>query len=161
MTRTTLAIAMLLVATGFTLGIPTADAGGGMGAGSGVTTCRFVASGAPNQPQSIAVVDPFVTVNELPNPNTPGDVVKVNAAVLVCELLATAKTVSGPATGGPIIETEATSTTCYAVSGSNPAKFNVTVKDPFTEVGAPSGVQSMVLGGIQLVCVPSITAPVQ
>ena len=157
MTRKTIASVMLLATACLTLGIPAAYAGGGMGAGSGVTTCRFVASGASNQPQSIAIVDPFVTVNELPFPSPPGDVVKINAAVLVCELVATGATVSGPATGTPILETAATSTTCYAVTGANPSKFNVTVQDPFTEVASPSGLQNMVLGGIQLVCVPSIT----
>jgi hypothetical protein len=154
MMRRTIVAAALAAITGLTLATSVAHAGGGMGAGAGVSTCRLIASGAANQPQSIAMVDPFTNTNDLPN--ISGDVVKINAAVLVCDLAATGVTVSGPQTGSPIIETVANSITCYSVSGANSAKFNATIQDPFTEVVSTSP-QQVVLGAIQFVCVPSVT----
>lgn len=144
-------IVLLLVA------IPAAQAGGGMGAGSGVSTCRLVAGGATNQTQTFAVLDPFVTTNDLPD-GPSGDVVKINAPVLVCELAAAGTRLSGPVTGTPIPESQVTAITCYAVTGGNQAKSNVTTRDPFTEAVSLDP-QPLVLGAIQFVCVPSATNP--
>lgn len=144
-------VAILMVA------IPPAHAGGGMGAGSGVSTCRLIAGGATNQTQTFAIVDNFVTSNDLPD-GPSGDVVKINAPVLVCELAATGTRVSGPVTGTPIPEAQVTAITCYAVTGGNQAKSNVTTRDPFTEAVSLDP-QPMVLGAIQFVCVPSATNP--
>jgi len=133
-----------------------AHAGGGMGAGAGVTTCRLVAN-APNQPQTIALVDPFVTNNDSTDPNFPGDIVKIKSAALVCELAATGKTVSGPPTGSPILDTVANSIVCYSVTGANSAKADATIQDPFTEAATTAGTQHVAVGAIQFVCVPAVT----
>lgn len=159
MTRKILAITSLSAIACLTIAMPAAHAGGGMGTGGNITTCRIITSGAHNQPQSIAVVDAFST-NELPN-GPGGDVVKINVPVLVCGLTASGVTVSGPATGTPVPGAlDPDSITCYAVSGGNPAKTNVSIQDPFTEAAnSLSPTQNMVIGAIQLVCVPSVTTP--
>jgi hypothetical protein len=135
----------------FTVVATPAHAGGGMGAGSGATLCRLILNGAPNQPQTVKVGDTFL--------GSGVDQVKVGAAVLLCDLaVLNGSTVSGPPTGNPVPESEATSTTCYSISGADAARIGATMTDPFTEVNPP-GTQAVEIGAIQLLCVPSVIAP--
>jgi hypothetical protein len=124
-----------------------ADAGGGMGQGTGASVCRLILSGAPNQPQTVRVGDFFLGSNT--------DEVKVGAAVLLCDLdVSNGFTVAGPRTGTPI--SPSTSVTCYTLSGADPARIQATMKDPFTEVfPGGNGSQAVQIGAIQLLCVPS------
>ena len=125
--------------------LPSAHAGGGMGAGSGVTTCRVVLNGSQNQPQLVSVTDPLVN----------NDVVKVNALVLLCDLPAIGVTQNTPATGAPIPAGQASAVACYTVTGADTARIATTVRDPFTEANAVKGVEHVALGAIQLLCVPA------
>jgi len=136
MTPRAIRISVLTMIGIFAVAAPLAHAGGGMGAGSGTTTCRLVPS-APNQPQTVRIVDPLAT-----------DDVKVGAAVLVCDLAATGATLSGPSTQTPPATPNAV--TCYALGSADPGKFNATITDAFGTN------QTVKLGGIQLLCVPSL-----
>jgi hypothetical protein len=129
-----------------TLAMPAAHAGGGMGAGSGVTTCRLV-KGGTKPPQIVSVTDPFVS----------GDVMKVGALALLCDLAAAGSTVNAdvvPPTGAPILEPNAVA--CYLANGDS-ARILTTVTDPFTEANSPTGSEQVVVGAIQLLCVPAAT----
>jgi|ERR671937_2095270 hypothetical protein len=139
------AAGLAAVVASVTVGVPVALAGGGMGAGSGVTTCRLIINGAANQPQTVGVVDSFT-------PTT--DLMKVGIATLVCDIPAVGSTVSGPATGTPVGVT-ANSVTCYSVASADSGKVPVTLRDPFTEA-TPAQTQQVTLGAIQFLCVPSV-----
>ena len=127
--------------------LPAAHAGGGMGTGSGATTCRLILNGSPNQPQLVSVIDPFVS----------GDIVKVNALVLLCDLPAVGTTQNVPATGTPIPAAQQNSVACYTVTGADSARIVTTIRDPFTEVNSVNGAEHVALGAIQLLCVPAAT----
>jgi hypothetical protein len=126
---------------------PAAHAGGGMGTGSGATTCRLILNGSQNQPQIVGVSDNFAS----------NDVVKVNALVLLCDLPAVGVTQNVPATGTPIPEAQQNAVACYTVSGADSARILTTVRDPFTNVNSVGGVEHVALGAIQLLCVPAAT----
>jgi len=142
--------AAMLAATVYVAALPAAHAGGGMGTpDAGVTTCRMVLNGSQNQPQTVSVIDSFVN----------GDVMKVNALVLICDVPAigaTQNTAQGvPPTGPPIPPAQRNAVACYTVSGADTARILATVKDPFTEANAAGGVEHVALGQIQLLCVPT------
>jgi hypothetical protein len=140
--------ATLTAALSLFLALPAAHAGGGMGAGSGVTTCRLVLNGSQNQPQIVSVSDALVS----------NDVVKVNALVLLCDLPATGVTQNVPATGSPIPAPPPPGKNplaCYTVTGADTARILTTIRDPFTEVNAVGGAEHVALGAIQLLCVPA------
>src|SRR5262249_53831331 len=120
--------AAILAATLYVAALPAAHAGGGMGTpDAGVTTCRLVLNGSQNQPQTVSVVDGFVN----------GDVMKVNALVLICDLQAigaTQNTAQGvPSTGAPILPALRNAVACYTVTGADTARVLATIRDPFTE----------------------------
>jgi hypothetical protein len=145
-TAATLAATVCLV-----FALPAAHAGGGMGQGAGMTTCRLVLNGSQNQPQTVSVTDPLVS----------GDVVKVNALVLLCDLAATGVTQNAsenvPSTGQPISPTDKQFVACYTVSAADTARVLTTVQDPFTEVNSAGGVAQVAVGSIALLCVPART----
>jgi hypothetical protein len=147
MMRKTFIAAALSMVVGLTFAMPAAEAGGGMGFGSGASTCRLVLNGGPNQPQTVSITDAFVS----------DDAVKVGALVLLCDLPAIGETVAGPATGTPIPEGERSAVACYAVTGADSARIATTVQDPFTTALATTGTKSVSLGAIQLLCVPAAT----
>jgi hypothetical protein len=152
MLKTRFVVSMISMIACFTAVAPV-YAGGGMGAGTGATLCRFILSGAPNQPQTVRVADFFLGSNQ--------DEVKVGAAVLLCDLdVASGSTVFGPPTGPPV--TDSTSVTCYSLAGADPARFGATMKDPFTEAfPGGTGTQAVQIGAIQLLCVPSVISNIQ
>jgi len=124
-----------------------------MGTGAGMTTCRLVLNGSLNQPQSVQVVDDYVSGSIVTGEG--GDVVKVNALALLCDVPALGATKKGLSTGSPIVETDNTRVACYTVSGADSARIQTTVATPFTEVNAVNGVENVALGAIQLLCVPA------
>lgn len=146
----TVLAAMVAAALCLAFVLPAAHAGGGMGAGSGTTTCRLVLNGSQNQPQIVSVTDHFVN----------GDVLRVNALVLLCDLPATGATQnfpSVPLTGTPIPAAEQNAVACYTVTGADTARILTTVRDPFTAANAVNGVEHVALGAIQLLCLPAAT----
>jgi len=142
----TITAAILAATISLVFAVPGALAGGGMGAGSGVTTCRAVLNGSQNQPQLVSVTDPLVN----------SDVVKVNALVLLCDLPAIGVTQNVPATGAPIPAGQKSAVACYTVTGADSARVATTVRDPFTEVNAVNGAEHVAVGAIQLLCVPAM-----
>ena len=148
MTNKTILAALLAAIVCLAFALPAAHAGGGMGTGSGATTCRLVLNGSQNQPQAVSVIDPFVN----------GDLLKVNALALLCDLPAIGVTKSGPATGTPVPEAQRTTVACYTVSGADSARVLATIHTPFTEATPPlGGGEHVALGAIQLLCVPAVT----
>jgi hypothetical protein len=137
--RMKLALGAVVVIATFVVGMPWAHAGAGMGEGAGATTCRTI-SQAPNQARTFNVTDPV----------TAADEVGIATAALLCDLPATGTLTGGEVTGGPPPLPNAV--TCYAVRQADQARMNVTITDAF-------GVQTVRLGGIHLVCVPSTFAP--
>jgi len=141
--------AMLAATVCLAFALPLAHAGGGMGAGSGTTTCRVVLNGSQNQPQIVKLVDPFAT-----------DTLKVNALALLCDLPATGATQnfpSVPLTGTPIPENQANAVACYTVTAADTARILTTIRDPFTTANAVGQVEHVALGAIQLLCLPAAT----
>src|SRR5712691_1877685 len=124
MVKARFVVAMISAIACFAVVTPPAHAGGGMGAGDGLTTCRLILNGSPNQGQTVNVVD-FVP---------GGDQVKVGAAVLLCDLPATGTRLAGPVIGPSVGENVATSVTCYSISGADQARLAHRMKDPFTEI---------------------------
>lgn len=151
MRRATFSIWMISAIACFTAAVPVAHAGGGMGeASDGVTTCRLILNGAPNQSQAVTVTDPYVS----------GDEMKVGAAVLVCDLAALAHTINNtPPTGSSVPTDQRNSATCYTVTGADQARFTETIVNPFANAPDATGTQDIQLGPIQLFCVPSNIAP--
>ena len=150
MTKKTIAAAMLAATLCLVIALPTAYAGGGMGTGSGMTTCRLVLNASQKQPQIVSITDDFVTA----------DVMKVGTLVLLCDLPALGSTVNVPevpATGSPIPEALRTAVACYAVKGADGARIATTVMDPFTEANVAGGQAHVTLGPIELLCVPAAT----
>lgn len=132
--------ALLVIATLCLASVSVGEAGGGMGQGSGTTTCRLVQNSL-DQPQTMSVIDQF----------TGGDIVNVGSAVLVCDLAALATTLKGPLTTP--LGTTPTAVVCYSVGASDPSRVETTLLDPFGE-------QAVTLGAIQLLCVPAtVTYP--
>ena len=142
MVKARLIVSVLSAIAMFSVVTPPAHAGGGMGQGAGLTTCRLILNGAPNQGQTVSLVD-F---------GTGGDQVKVGAAVLLCDVPATGTRDAGPAIGPAIGEPN--SVTCYSVSGADRARIGATMQDPF-------GTQPVQIGAIQLLCVPSFFDSIQ
>jgi hypothetical protein len=138
---------------GFAVAVPIVHAGGGMGAGTNLTTCRIVQSGAPNQYQIAQIQDDFLST-------TNKDTLKIGALTLLCDIGATGVTLNpAPGTAGtgqPVPLTSATSVSCYSVSGADNTKIPVTVQDAFTTTFNPLGTYSVALGAIAFVCVPAI-----
>lgn len=116
--------------------VPFAHAGGGMGTGSGTTSCRLIPN-AVQQPQTLSITDAVT------------DAVKIGSAVLLC-ITATGETLSGPETQPLTLSQNATA--CYAVAAADATKFPTTFTDPF-------GTQSVIATKIQLVCVPAHIHP--
>jgi hypothetical protein len=147
MIRKAFFVAALSTFTCVTLALPAAEAGGGMGFGSGVSVCRLVFN-APNQPQSVSLTDNF-SVN---------DVVNVGALALLCDLpVVEARTISGPSTV-PLDGTP-TAVACYLVGGAEPVRAPSTVTDPFTLVTTNGGEpqpQNVTIGAVHLLCLPAI-----
>ncbi len=146
-----LILAVLSVIAALTLAIPAAYAGGGMGAGSGVTSCRLILNGPQNEPQQIKVIDGY----------TGGDTVKVGALTLLCDLPALASTVNNPPappTNLPAFPAPPNSISCYALSSADAARINATLMDAFTTAGDPSrtATNSIAIGALQLICVPAL-----
>ena len=149
------ALATLAVST------PPVHAGGGMGPGAGVTTCRLV-TGAPNQFQVVKVQDDYLSA-------TTADTVVIGTLSLICDIPATGQTqnpIQDPnnpniqfTTGQPVGETEQNSMTCYTVGRADNAKFPTTVTDAFSRTFQPTGTYDVTLGAINLVCVPAIKSP--
>jgi hypothetical protein len=138
---------------GLTVAVPVVHAGGGMGAGTNLTTCRIVQSGAPNQYQIAKIQDDFLST-------TTADTLKIGALTLLCDIGATGVTLN-PApgttgTGQPVPLTSATSVSCYSVSSADNTKIPVTVQDAFTTTFNSAGTYSVTLGAIAFVCVPAI-----
>jgi hypothetical protein len=102
-------------------------------------SCRVILN-APNQSQTISIVDGFTTT---------GDAVKVGAAVLYCQPAIAAR-LSGPVT---TLITGPDSITCYNLGNADQAKETVTLTDPF-------GTQNVTTGGISVFCVPAVTSSI-
>ena len=81
----TITAATLAATLCLAVALPAAHAGGGMGRGQGPHLCRLILNGSANQPQTVSVTDNFAS----------GDVVKVNALVLLCDLPAVGVTQNG------------------------------------------------------------------
>jgi hypothetical protein len=139
-------------------------AGGGMGTGAGVTTCRLV-MGSPKQYQIISQTDDFTPPAP---PGLPkGDVMSVGTLSLLCDLPATNGFTTNPApntggTGNPVLPTEQNSMSCYSVGPSftedgkiDKTQASLTVEDTFTRTFNPNGTYSVTLSAINLVCVPA------
>ncbi len=144
-------VAMISAIACFAVVAPPAHAGGGMGTGSGVTTCRVILNGGPNQGQTVKLTDSM--------PGTNPDQVKVGAAVLVCDLAAIGTLVAGSGLGAPPVPPDsADSVTCYTLSGADQVRILATMTDGFTEVSSPNG-QPVQIGALQFMCVPSVIVP--
>jgi hypothetical protein len=134
---------------------PAAHAGGGMGTGGNLTTCRVVLSGAPNQYQVAKIQDELLS-------STTADTVKIGALSLLCDLPAVGTTLNPDSnslnggTGQPVTPSQVSRVSCYTVSGADPAKVPVTVQDAFTTTFDAAGTYGVVLGAIQFVCVPAL-----
>lgn len=153
MTRKMCITAVLSALACLTVALPAAIAGGGMGTGSNLTTCRVVLNGAPNQYQIAKITDDFLT------PET-ADTVKIGALALLCDLPAVGAT-QNPApgtngTGTPVPLTINNSISCYSVSGAASAKISATVQDAFTTTFVSDATYGVTLGAIQFVCVPAL-----
>jgi hypothetical protein len=128
---TTLCAAILV-----TLAAPAAHAGGGMGAGSGVSTCRTISQGV-NPPHTISITDTL----------TVGDEVRVGRATLLCDLPASGLTVApAGATTTPV--TDPNAIVCYTLVGADRTSVAASITDVF-------GTQDVGVGTIQLLCVPA------
>ena len=140
--RRRLATATLSSLLALGLAASAADAGGAMGTAGSTATCRMIQNGV-NPPQTVEITDPLTS---------PSDVVRVGAAVLLCDLAATGSTLApGPSTVP--ITTTPNAVTCYQAGAAEQAKIPATINDGF-------GTQSVKLGGIQLLCVIStVTFP--
>jgi hypothetical protein len=126
--------------------MPSAEAGGGMGQGAGLTTCRLVVAGPP-QPQTVSVSDGFVSSDE----------VRVGALALVCDLPALGATVSGAPTGAPLDASNAVA--CYVVRAAEGARIPTSITDPFTAVNTAEGIQPITLSSVQFICLPACLGP--
>jgi hypothetical protein len=146
--RKRIVLSVLSVVATLTATAPLAHAGGGMGNGAGVTTCRLV-NGAPRQPQIVSLTDDF--------PGT--DVMNIGQLALLCDIPASGNTVTPEQTGGtgqPVLATEQTSVACYTVGKADKAAVPVTVTDTFTRALDPNGTYGVTVGAINLVCVPAV-----
>ena len=133
--------------------LPVVHAGGGMGAGTNLTTCRLVQNGAPNQYQIAKIQDNFLST-------TTADTLKIGSLSLLCEIPATGATLN-PATGTtgtgqPVSLGIANSVSCYSVSSADTTKIPVTVQDAFTTTFDSAGTYGVTLGSIAFVCVPAL-----
>jgi hypothetical protein len=118
------------------LGASAVHAGGGMGAGSGVSTCRTISQGV-NPPHTISITDTL----------TVGDEVRVGRATLVCDLPASGLTVApAGATTTPV--TDPNAIVCYTLVGADRTSVAASITDVF-------GTQDVAVGTIQLLCVPA------
>jgi len=144
--------AALAAFASLTVALPAAIAGGGMGPGSNMTTCRVVLNGAPKQDQVAAIQDAFLT-------SETKDTVKIGTLALICDIPSVGTTLN-PApgtngTGNPVPLNTATSISCYSVGGADKARIPGTVQDAFTTTFDPAGTYGVTLGAIEFVCVPS------
>lgn len=154
MTRKMYITAALSAFACLTVSLPAAMAGGGMGTGSNMTTCRAVLNGVPKQYQVAAIQDDFLT-------SETKDTVKIGTLALICDIAGVGTTLN-PApgttnggTGNPVPLNIATSISCYSVGGADKAKIPGTVQDAFTTTFDAAGTYDVTLGAIQFVCVPS------
>lgn len=138
-----------LLATAF---VPLADAGGGMGIGSGTTACRVLMGGA--NPAQVVSLD----VETLP----ATEIVRPGAPLLVCDLPTVGSTVIDPKDRNPppptVLVTNPTHVVCYPVQGSDKQKHTATLQDPFTlsEPDTADQSRAITLGGIRLLCVQAV-----
>jgi hypothetical protein len=152
MNRVRVVTAVLSAIAFVTLAVPYADAGGGMGLGSGTISCRAV-QGGPNPPQVVSLTDPFA-------PNT---VVQVGPAALICVGLQSegtppSNTIGDTVGGGPptVAPQSPNGLVCYPVLGSDKQKFTAFIDDAFTLANGPS--QTVTIAGVSLLCVDAAIA---
>jgi hypothetical protein len=117
-------------------------------------------NGSQNQPQVLSVTDSFAS----------GDVVKVKALALICDLGAVATLANSvkdpaPAPGTPPLpdpdptKGEAAVVACYTVGGADGERHVANVVTALTEVNAVNGQEHVALGAIQLLCTPGVLKP--